>query len=69
MYIMYIRIVTNWINALPGNSSVNAVQHAAIEDALFSVDPIDAPIDWLDSDRVICVYCKFMSVPRLYKSE
>jgi hypothetical protein len=34
---------------------------------MFSVDPTDAPTDWLDSDHMICVYCKFMSVPRLYK--
>jgi hypothetical protein len=24
---------------------------------MFSVDPTDAPIDWLDSNHVICVYC------------
>jgi hypothetical protein len=34
---------------------------------VFSVDPTDPPIDWLDSDHVICVYCRSMSVPRLYK--
>jgi hypothetical protein len=38
-------IVTDLSNALPGNSSVNTVQHATIEEAVFSVDPIDAPID------------------------
>jgi hypothetical protein len=27
----------------------------------------DAPIDRLDSDHVIYVYCRFVSVPRLYK--
>jgi hypothetical protein len=37
--------VTDLINALPGNSSVNTVQHATIEEAVFSVDPTDAPID------------------------
>jgi hypothetical protein len=52
----------NLINALPGT-----VQHATIEEAVLSVDPNNAPIDWLDSDHVICVYCMFMSVPRLYK--
>jgi hypothetical protein len=31
------------------------------------IDPTDAPIDWLDSDHVICVYCSSMSVPRLCK--
>jgi hypothetical protein len=43
------------------------VQHATVEEAVFSVVPTDAPIDWLDSDHVICVYYKSMSVPRLYK--
>jgi hypothetical protein len=43
------------INALPGDGSVNTVQHAATEEAMFSVDPIDAPIDWLDTDRVMCL--------------
>jgi hypothetical protein len=38
---------------LPGNSSVNMVQHATIEEAVFSVDLTDAPIDWLDRDHVI----------------
>jgi hypothetical protein len=60
-------IVMDLINALPGDSSVNAVQHATIEEAVFFVDPADAPIDWLDSDHVICVYCRSMFIPRLYK--
>jgi hypothetical protein len=55
------------INALPGNISVNTVQLAKIEEALPSVHPTDAPIYWLDSHHVICVSCRFMSVPRLYK--
>jgi hypothetical protein len=55
-------IVTDLINVLPGNSSVNTVQHATIEEAIFSVDPTDEPIDWLDSDHVICVYCRSMPV-------
>jgi hypothetical protein len=59
-------IVNDLINALPGSSSVNKVQHATIEEAVFSVAPTDAPIDWLDSDHVICFYCRSMSVPRLY---
>jgi hypothetical protein len=59
--------VTDLINALPGNSSVNTVQQATIEEAVFSVHPTDGPIDWLDSDHVICVYCWSMSVPWLYK--
>jgi hypothetical protein len=60
-------IVTDLINALPGNSSVNMAQHGIIEEAVFSVDLTDAPIDWLDSDHVICVYCRSMSVPLRYK--
>jgi hypothetical protein len=60
-------IVTAMINALPGNSSVNTVQHATIEEVVFSVEPIDASIDWLDSDHVICVYYRSLSLPRLYK--
>jgi hypothetical protein len=62
-------IVTNLINALPGNSSVNTVQQATIEEAMFSGDPTDAAIDWLDSDHVIYVYCRSMFFPRLYKYE
>jgi hypothetical protein len=56
----------DFINALTGNSSVNTVQHATLEESVFSVDSTDAPIDWLDSDHVIYVYCRSMSVPRLY---
>jgi hypothetical protein len=49
---------------LPGNT----VLRATIKEAVFSVDPTDAPIDWLDSsDHVICVYCRSVSAPRLYK--
>jgi hypothetical protein len=33
-------IVTDLINALPGNSSVNTVQYATIEEVVFSVDTI-----------------------------
>jgi hypothetical protein len=61
-------IVTDLMNALPGNSSVNTVQHATIKEAVFSVDPTYVPIDCLDSDHVMCVYCKSMSSPPLYKS-
>jgi hypothetical protein len=46
-------IVTDLINSLPGNRSVNTVQHAKIEEAVSSVDSTDAPLDWLDSDHVI----------------
>jgi hypothetical protein len=59
-------IVIDLINALPGNSSVNMVQHATIERPVFFADLTDAPIDWLDSDHVIYVYCRSMSTPRLY---
>jgi hypothetical protein len=62
-------IVMDLINALPGNSSVNAVQYTTIEEAVFSVDPTDAPIDWLDSDHVLCAYCRCISFPRLCKQE
>jgi hypothetical protein len=31
-----------------------------------SVDPTDDPVDWSDNDHVICVYCRSMSVPRLF---
>jgi hypothetical protein len=55
--------VTHLTKALPGNSSVNTVQHATIGEAVLSVDPTDALIHWLDSDHVICVYCRSMSVP------
>jgi hypothetical protein len=43
------------INALPGNSSVITVQHAIIEEAVFSADPNDVPTDWLDSDHMTCL--------------
>jgi hypothetical protein len=33
---------------------------------VFSVDPTDVQIDWLDRDHVICVYCRSMSVSQLY---
>jgi hypothetical protein len=59
--------VTDLIKVLPGNSSVNTVQHATIEEAVFSVDPTGGPIGWLNCNHVICVYCRSMSVPRLYK--
>jgi hypothetical protein len=34
---------------------------------MFSIDPADAPIDWLDNDHVMYVYCRSVSIPRLYK--
>jgi hypothetical protein len=44
------------INALPGNSSVNTVQHATVQEAVFSVDPTDKSIDWLDSNHGVCPF-------------
>jgi hypothetical protein len=32
-----INIVTDLINGLPGNSSVNTVQHATVDEAVFSM--------------------------------
>jgi hypothetical protein len=52
---------------LPGNSSVNMAQHATKEEAEFSVDPTDAPIDGLHSNHMICVYSRSMSIPQLWK--
>lgn len=49
------------------NSSVNEVQHTTIEEAVFTVDPTDTPVDWMYSDHMICVYCSSMSGPRLFK--
>jgi hypothetical protein len=48
-------VVTNLINALPGNNSVNTVSHATKEKTVFSEYPTDAPIDLLDSDHVMCL--------------
>jgi hypothetical protein len=36
-------IVMDLINMLTDNSSVNMVQHAKIEEVVFSVDPTDGP--------------------------
>jgi hypothetical protein len=66
-HLFTLHIVTDLINVLPDNSSVNTVQYATLQEAVFSVDPTDVSIDWLDSDHVICVYCRSMSVPRLCK--
>jgi hypothetical protein len=41
--------VTDLINALPGNSSVNSVKHATMEEAVFSVARTYGPIDWLNT--------------------
>jgi hypothetical protein len=60
-------IVMDWINPFPGNSSVNMVQHAIIEEAVFSVDLTKVPIDWLGGSHVICVYCRSKFVLQLYE--
>jgi hypothetical protein len=45
------------INALPGYSSVNMVQHTVIEEAVFYADMTYSPIDWVDGDVIInCSY-------------
>jgi hypothetical protein len=63
-----VNILTDLINALPGNSSVNTIQHATIEEAVFSVDPTDALIDWLDSNHMFTVgpfpFCGYVSKSR-----
>jgi hypothetical protein len=43
------------------------LKHATTEEAAFSVDPTVVPIDWLDSDHMICVYCRSVSILGLYK--
>jgi hypothetical protein len=53
-----ISIVMDLSNAMPGKSSVNTLQHATIEEAVFSLDPTDAPIDCLDSDHMMYFYCR-----------
>jgi hypothetical protein len=35
---------------------VNTIQHATMEEAVFSVDPTDAPTNWLDSDHILCIF-------------
>jgi hypothetical protein len=40
IYSEYRHIVTDLINALPGNISVNTVQDATIEEAVFSVSAV-----------------------------
>jgi hypothetical protein len=48
-------------------SAVTSQQWIVITWHVFSVDATYAPIGWLDSDGVICVYYRFMSVPQLHK--
>jgi hypothetical protein len=37
-------ILTDLINALPGNGSVNTVQHAKIDEAVFSMSSAPLPV-------------------------
>jgi hypothetical protein len=58
-------VITDMINLLPGNSSVNMVQHPTIEEAVFSVSAVTSRSDeWWSRD--MCSMC-CVSVPRLYK--
>jgi hypothetical protein len=66
-YSLWVKHSNGFDQPVARHSSENTVQHAIIEAAVFSVVQTDAPIDWLDSDHVIYVYCRSMSVPRLYK--
>jgi hypothetical protein len=38
------------------SNEVTPQQGLAIMRNMFSVDPASAPMDWLDSDQVICVF-------------
>jgi hypothetical protein len=48
-------------------STVTSQQWIVITLDVFSVHSTDAPLSWLDSDRVIPVYCRSRPVPRLYE--
>jgi hypothetical protein len=63
-YIRY-SIVMELINALPGNSPVKRIQHATIEETVFSVSAVTSrnSRQWL---RDVC-FLWAISVPRLYK--
>jgi hypothetical protein len=45
--VLQLYIVTDLINTLPGVSSVNTVQQATIEEAVFSVDPTRQYTGWI----------------------
>jgi hypothetical protein len=57
--------VTDLINALPGYSSVNTVQNATIEEAVFSVFAVTSRSGGWWSRDLCFLWC--VSVPRLYK--
>jgi hypothetical protein len=53
-------IVTDLINALPGNSSVNMALHAAIEEAVFFVSVVTSrSFGWWSHDVFFCDACPF----------
>jgi hypothetical protein len=58
-------IVTDMINALPGNSSVNMGQHATIGEVVFSVSAVTSRRGRWWSRDMCFLLC--MSVPSLYK--
>jgi hypothetical protein len=48
MSLIFVDIVTDLINALPGNRSVNKVQHAKIDEAVFSMSSTPRPLLFTD---------------------
>jgi hypothetical protein len=50
-YLQDHNIVMDLINALPGNSSVNTVQHATIEADVFSVSAVMSHSGWWSRDK------------------
>jgi hypothetical protein len=65
IYICNIYTVTDLINVLPGNSSVNTVQHATIVEAVFPVSAVTSRnSEWWSRD-IYFLWC--VSVPWLYK--
>jgi hypothetical protein len=58
-------IVMDVINILPGNSSVNTVQHATIEEAVVSVSAVTSRSGGCWSCDMCFLWC--VSIPRLYK--
>jgi hypothetical protein len=56
---------TDLNNALPGNSSVNTVQHATLVETVFSVFAVTSRIDGWWSCDMCFLWC--VSVPWLYK--
>jgi hypothetical protein len=57
--------VTDLINALSSNSSVNTVEHATIEEAVFSVSAVTSRSGGWWSRDICFLWC--VSVPWLYK--